>query len=514
MMRPIRNARDRRLGDLSIPAFLLAAILAPASLPAATPQAIKVQGSLTDRVSGTPMPAQGTFNMSFAVWDSEFGGVRVTSIGPLAVDVVQGRFQAELPFSTPQFQTAERYLEITVNGELLSPRLRLVSTPFAFLADMSVSASTAGTADLALTVAPGSVGPAAILPGAVGPQALAPGSVTSDKLAFPCAIGEILVRGPYGWDCATNAICAQGSYIGCYTGPSGTLNVGRCRPGTSPCNATGTAFEGCNGQVLPVPEICDGADNDCDGEVDENNICSCPDADGDGYPDRACGGTDCLDTNPAVHPGATEICDHQDDDCNGVLPANEQDADGDGFMACAGDCLDNNAAIHPGAPELCDGIDIDCDVLTLDCIGDPRYGLPCDGPDTDLCLEGVWICAGASGMVCTDTTGNNIEICDGVDNDCNGVVDDGLICTCPDADGDGYPPVACGGTDCVDTNPAIHPDAPELCDGINNDCDASTPDGIGDPRFATPCSSPTCPTGTWICGTNPVTHVVEMVCAC
>jgi hypothetical protein len=240
-------------GRLSL-ALVLAVVLAPARLPAATPQAVKVQGSLTDRQSGIPVPAEGVFDMSFAVWDSALGGVQVTSIGPIAVDVVQGRFQVELPFSSPQFQMADRYLEIMVNGDLLSPRLRLVSTPFAFLADKPVSASTAGTADLALTVAPNSVGAAAIVPGSVGPGALASGSVTSDKLAFPCAIGEVLVRGPNGWDCASNVICPQGGFIGCYTGSAGTENVGACRAGRSPCNAAGTVFEGCNGQILPVPE--------------------------------------------------------------------------------------------------------------------------------------------------------------------------------------------------------------------------------------------------------------------
>jgi hypothetical protein len=145
-------------------------------------------------------------------------------------------------------------------------------------------------------------------------------------------------------------------------------------------------------------------DNDCDGSVDENNICSCADADGDGFPAVACGGTDCLDTNPAVHPGASEFCDGLDDDCDGALPLNEADLDGDSYRACAGDCLDNNAAIHPAATEACDNID--------------------------------------------------------------------------------------------------------------NDCDSSTADGSGNPLFGTPCSSPSCPQGTWICGVNPLTHVVEIFCAC
>src|SRR5262249_8608794 len=80
------------------------------------------------------------------------------------------------------------------------------------------------------------------------------------------------------------------------------------------------------------------------------------DADGDGYNSSV----DCNDNNASIHPGATEICDGIDEDCDGVLDNGFPDADGDGYASCGGDCNDNNAAVHPGATEVCNGIDDNC----------------------------------------------------------------------------------------------------------------------------------------------------------
>src|SRR5262245_27128126 len=170
-------------------------------------------------------------------------------------------------------------------------------------------------------------------------------------------------------------ICTPGSFVACYSGPAATLNVGRCHAGASHCNAAGTAFEGCDGQVLPAAEVCDAADNNCDGAVDEAKICPpCPDVDQDGYHDANCiGGTDC---NDQVN------------------------------------------TIHPGRPELCNGFDDDCNPQTADGSADPGIGTLCDGPDADLCIEGVRFCA-AGTLACTDTTGSQTEICNGLDDDCN-----------------------------------------------------------------------------------------------
>jgi hypothetical protein len=81
------------------------------------------------------------------------------------------------------------------------------------------------------------------------------------------------------------------------------------------------------------------------------------DADRDGIPEDE----DCDDQNPAVFPGATEICDGVDNDCDGSLPLDEQDRDGDGFTPCNGDCDDDEDTVYPIAPEYCDGLDNNCD---------------------------------------------------------------------------------------------------------------------------------------------------------
>jgi hypothetical protein len=102
------------------------------------------------------------------------------------------------------------------------------------------------------------------------------------------------------------------------------------------------------------------------------------DLDGDGAPAARCGGTDCDDHDPAVHPGADELCDGLDNDCSGGVDVSENDQDGDGFRVCAGDCNDYDAAVNPGAQEVCaDGIDNDCNDLAD--LADPA----CAPPDDD-----------------------------------------------------------------------------------------------------------------------------------
>ena len=197
-------------------------------------------------------------------------------------------------------------------------------------------------------------------------------------------------------------------------------------------------------------ELCDGLDNDCDGMVSNEET----DDDADGFDE--CAG-DCDDTAPATFPGAAEVCDGEDNDCDGLVPGDETDDDGDGASECGqGDCDDGDSTTHPGAVELCDGLDNDCDgVVPDEEIDDDGDGyLSCGGVDCD---DGD--AASYPGAV---------ELCDGIDNDCDG----GLPTDETDDDGDGF--VECGG-DCDDADPSIYPGAVEICDNADSDCDGFTP---------------------------------------
>jgi hypothetical protein len=88
------------------------------------------------------------------------------------------------------------------------------------------------------------------------------------------------------------------------------------------------------------------------------------DADGDGWNYNE----DCDDSDANNFPGNTEVCDGLDNDCDGMLPADELDTDMDGLMECEGDCDDSDPGAFPGAEEICDdGIDQDCDGEDLIC---------------------------------------------------------------------------------------------------------------------------------------------------
>jgi hypothetical protein len=165
------------------------------------------------------------------------------------------------------------------------------------------------------------------------------------------------------------------------------------------------------------------------------------------------------------------------------------DVDGDGYGApahpsCAfseEDCDDENPDINPGASELCNGLDDDCDGGTADGADEAWLGTLCDGPDLDYCEEGTNTCEGAL-QVCSDDTDDTVEICDGLDNDCNGFLGDWET----DDDGDHYvecvswegtDPEIYDGSDCDDSDAARNPglvenlDAGNCEDGKDNDCD-------------------------------------------
>ncbi|HMV67898.1 MAG TPA: MopE-related protein, partial [Myxococcota bacterium] len=248
------------------------------------------------------------------------------------------------------------------------------------------------------------------------------------------------------------------------------------------------------------------------------------DADADGFSSSV----DCDDGDATIFPGAAERCDGHDDDCDGAVdspvPAGapvwhvDQDGDGHGkhdagvaactapagYVASDDDCADRQPTVWLGAPELCDGIDNDCDdLIDSDDPGDlPRwypdqdgdgYGRPIANPE-----QGCEAPAGtvATGDDCDDGNPGRhpgaVEVCDGLDQDCDGAVDDdpevGLTFYA-DADGDGWgdangdDAIGCArpdgyaivAGDCDDGDADVHPLAAEPCDPARDlNCDGAS----------------------------------------
>ena len=197
-------------------------------------------------------------------------------------------------------------------------------------------------------------------------------------------------------------------------------------------------------------ELCDDIDNNCDDALPLDEW----DFDGDGQ--LECEG-DCAPNEATIYAGAPELCNGLDDDCDTLVPADEADNDTDTFRICEGDCDDGNAATYTGAPEVCDGQDNDCDSAT------PGEELDEDG---DLQAE----CAGDCDETDPDIFTGNPEVCDGKDNDCDPATDDSA-----DVDEDGVS--ICAG-DCDDADPDRYPGNPEVCDSLDNDCDVTTGDNL------------------------------------
>lgn len=308
------------------------------------------------------------------------------------------------------------------------------------------------------------------------------------------------------------------------------------------------------------------------------------DGDGDGFDSIAAGGDDCNDGDPAIYPGAEERCNQLDDSCNGEVDEGVQltfylDADGDtygdatstqqaceaptGYSSTAGDCNDSNAQINPAASEVpYDGIDQSCDGLDLNDVDQDGYaavGTPdgtdcndadpsihpnledipyngvdenCDGTDlTDVDADG-FESEEVGGEDCNDLDPNtypgNDEFADGLDNDCDGRIDEELDSTDDDLDGyselqgdcndsdnsifpggtelaydgidqdckdnhpnldndgndlvdvdnDGFIATEADGSDCNDASETVHPDAAETCNNIDDDCNTQVDEGV------------------------------------
>jgi hypothetical protein len=264
-------------------------------------------------------------------------------------------------------------------------------------------------------------------------------------------------------------------------------------------------------------EVCDEADNDCDGTVDEGvGFTWYADTDGDGYGDASssstecfmppgfsANGDDCDDSDPATNPGAYEVCDTLDNNCDGSVDENTAldvdtwyvDSDGDGYgdssstvsacdmpsghSAMGGDCDDSDASSWPGADEICDSADNDCDgSIDEYALDRSTWYADSDADGYGSPYSATLSCDMPSGHVAnnTDCNDNNGQVnpaateswYDGVDSDCNGGSD-------YDADSDGSNHDGYGGGDCNDADASIHPAAAETWyDGVDSDCNGAS----------------------------------------
>ena len=313
------------------------------------------------------------------------------------------------------------------------------------------------------------------------------------------------------------------------------------------CNFNGSATADDNSCYYPSQEVCDGWDNDCNGMVDDglNYQYWYADYDGDGlgnYWDYYWSCTayagyvgevgDCDDFNPDITGSSPEVCDAMDNDCDGEIDDEvstyyyyDQDNDGYGwgwsiytcnppaqYVANNSDCNDNDPQWHQYIEFF---IDMDGDGFGSDesqtyCSTPPSYMVDNSEdcfPNTLTYLDGdndgfggsVYSACGVMSNADCDDANPQVntmvsEICDQMDNDCDGVADDGLDVNIwfLDGDGDGYGGVSealvscqaellgyeLNASDCMDGNAMINPTAIEICDGLDNNCSGVSDEGL------------------------------------
>jgi hypothetical protein len=246
------------------------------------------------------------------------------------------------------------------------------------------------------------------------------------------------------------------------------------------------------------------SDSECSDGLFCNGEEQCDPSD-DGADDRGC--------VPSGAPACDEGCDEATDACGACEDMADVDGDGERSTACGGeDCDDNDPDRSPGLPEICDElhVDEDCDPTTFG-----GRDADDDGFVDDECCNGT-----TCGTDCDDSRANVSvlapEVCDGFDNDCDDIVDDGVLReSWPDVDEDGYGDMDAvsmlGCTvpsdrvdragDCDDDDDTVNPGEDERCGGADEDCDGVVDESADAAAWCAstrPNATVTCDAGTCV----------------